>query len=59
VNEVEEEEATLSTGRSMFLELPPLAVAAHAKLVLRSSSHDAEVEPFLASPRGLAGGSIS
>jgi hypothetical protein len=35
------------------LELPPLAVAAHAAFVLRASSLDPDAEPFAASPGGL------
>jgi hypothetical protein len=48
-DEVEEDEAAQSTGRSVFLELPALAMAAQAELVLRSSSLDPEAEPFPAS----------
>ncbi|XP_066337435.1 uncharacterized protein [Miscanthus floridulus] len=52
-DEVEEEEA--AQGGTAFLELPRLATAAHAELVLRSSSLDPGATPYLASPGGSAG----
>jgi hypothetical protein len=49
-DEVEEEEAARSAARSVLSELPPLAAATHASLVLRASTLDPEAKPFLASP---------
>lgn len=55
-DEVEEEvDTTRSSARSTFNRLPPLAAAAHATLVLQSSSLDPEAAPFLASPSGSEG----
>lgn len=50
---VEEDEAAVrSIAESTFLQLPPLAAAAHAANVLRSSALDPTAEPFLGSPEG-------
>ncbi|CAD6226867.1 unnamed protein product [Miscanthus lutarioriparius] len=48
-DKVEEDEAARSAARSALLELPPLAAAAHAACVLRASSLDPDIEPFVGS----------
>lgn len=53
--ESDDEEASFGTEGSPLQHLPPLAAAAHATIVLHSSSLNPDAEPFYASPRGSSG----
>lgn len=52
-DEVEAEEASLAAMSPAGCQLPSLAAAAHATLVLQGSSLNPDAEPFVGSPGGF------